>query len=135
MVKLSNFENKLKVFFRYLLGVIFLISGISKIISPENFINEIGRSIFFSSSLDTIIAYTIILAEITLALLIFFKFNKWVLNLTILTLVIFCCYLVYKIISHDNSDCGCFGNFIYQSNLSALNQDIFLIIISVYLYE
>ena len=135
MAKLSNFENKLKVFFRYLLGIIFLVSGISKLIEPENFINEIGRLIFFSSSLDTIIAYAIILAEITLALLILFKFNKWVLNLTIFTLILFSCYLGYKIISQDNSDCGCFGNFIYHSNLSALTQDIFLITLSVYLYE
>ena len=40
------------------------------------------------------------------------------------------CYLGYKVITHDNSDCGCFGNLICRSNSSALIQDLFLLIIT-----
>lgn len=54
MIKLSNFENILQIFFRYLLCIIFLVSGISELIEPENFINGIGRLIFFSSKIDII---------------------------------------------------------------------------------
>lgn len=128
-------EKTLKFFLRLLLGLVFIVSGISKLISPDNFISEVDKLNFLSSAFTQPAVYIFILLELILALFILFKPNNKVLGVTIAIMVIFCCYLGYKIFIGDAGDCGCFGNFIYRSNMSALIQDIFILMTAVYLYE
>ena len=128
-------EKSLKNVLRIFLGLVFLVSGISKLLGPENFIKEVDKVNFLFSFLTIPVAYGFICLEIILGLLLIFKFNKKVLIITTAVVAVLSCYLGFKVIIHDSSDCGCFGNFIYRSNLSALIQDLFLLIIAVYLYE
>ena len=124
-----------KIFLRLILGLVFLVSGISKLLGPENFIKEIDKINFLGITVSHAAAYGFILFELVLGVLLIFRFNKRVLVVTTATIVVLSCYLGFKVIIHDNSDCGCFGNFIYRSNMSALIQDILLLIAAVYLYE
>ena len=125
----------LKLVLRIFLGAVFLISGISKLLGPENFIKEVDKINFLFSPITKPAAYGFILLELILGILLIFKFNKKVLITTTAVVAVLSFYLGYKVITHDTSDCGCFGNFIYRSNMSALTQDLFMLIIVVYLYE
>ena len=128
-------ENNLKKILRILLGLVFIVSGISKLLGPENFIKEVDKLNVIAPFLTKPASYSFILFELVIGCLLIFKFSNKVLIVTTVTVVILSCYLGFKVITHDSSDCGCFGNFIYRSNLSALIQDMFLLIIAVYLYE
>ena len=128
-------ETTLEYFLKLLLGLVFIVSGISKLISPQNFIREVDKINLLDSTITQPAVYIFILLELILAFFILFKMNNKVLVVTIVAMVIFCSYLGYKIFIDDGSDCGCFGNLIYRSNLSALIQDIFILMTAVYLYE
>ena len=135
MVKNILNEKNLKTVLRILLGLVFIVSGVSKLIGPENFIKEVDKINFLFAFLTIPAAYGFILLELILGLLLIFKFNEKVLMTTTAVIIVLSCYLGYKVITHDTSDCGCFGNFIYRSILSALIQDVYLLFITVYLYE
>ena len=128
-------EKNFKTFLRIFLGIVFLVSGVSKLLGPENFIKEVDKVNFLFSFLTTPAAYGFIFLELILGLLLIFKFNKKVLITTTAFVTVLSCYLGFKVLTHDTSDCGCFGNFIYRSNMSALIQDLFMLIVSVSLYD
>ena len=128
-------EKNLKTILRIFLGLVFIVSGMSKLLGPENFIKEIDKINFLAAFLTKPAAYTFILFELVLGCLLIFKFSNRVLIVTTVTVVILSCYLGFKVLIHDSSDCGCFGNFIYRSNLSALLQDIILLSIIIFTYS
>jgi hypothetical protein len=117
------------------LGLLFLVSGISKLISPANFIKEVGKINFLFPALTVPAAYGFILVEPVLAFFLIFKRSNRVLMVTVLLIVLFCIYLGYKVMVNDTSNCGCFGNLVYRSNISALIQDLFMLMAAVYLLE
>lgn len=117
------------------LGVLFLVSGISKLISPVNFVQEVGKINFLFPALTVPAVYGFILMEFLLAFFLIFKRSNRVLMFTIMLILLFCVYLGYKVAVNDTSDCGCFGNLIYRSNISALIQDLFMLMAAVYLLE
>lgn len=51
MADFPKIERYAKIFFRYLLGIVFVVSGISKLIAPENFIQEIGKLFYFHTNI------------------------------------------------------------------------------------
>ena len=128
-------EKNFKTFLRIFLGLVFIVSGVSKLLGPENFIKEVDKVNFLFSFLTTPAAYGFILLELILGLLLIFKFNKKVLISTTVFVAVLSCYLGFKVLTHDSSDCGCFGNFIYRSNMSALIQDMMMLGISIYLFD
>ena len=117
------------------LGLLFLISAISKLISPENFIKEVDKINFLSRALTEPAVYGFILVELVLGFFLIFKRSSRVLMFTILLILLFCLYLGYKVAVNDTSDCGCFGNLIYRGNIIALIQDLFMLMAAVYLLE
>lgn len=128
-------SRKLHLLLRIIISIIFIFSAISKLAGPENFLKEVGKLSFFSPSLDVFIGYSFIIFEFILGILLLFKFNNKTLLLVGITVFLLSCYLGYKVITNDVSDCGCFGNYIYRSNFSAFIQDLFILITLVYLYE
>lgn len=128
-------EEKVKQVLRFILGLVFVVSAITKAAGPELFLREVDRLSFFTAALDRPIAYAFILFEFVLGWLIIFRCGNRVLFISGLTIFILSLYLAYKVLTNDTSDCGCFGNFIYRSNLSALVQDLLLLTGVVYLHE
>jgi uncharacterized membrane protein YphA (DoxX/SURF4 family) len=117
------------------LGLLFLVSGISKLISPVNFIKEVEKINFLFPALTVPAVYGFILVELVLAFFLIFKRSNRVLMFTIMLILFFCVYLGCKVVVNDTSDCGCFGNIIYRSNIFALIQDLFILMTAVYLLE
>lgn len=115
------------------LGVLFLGSGIAKLISPVNFVKEVEKINFLSPTLTDPAVYGFIVVELVLAFFLIFKRSNRVLMFTIVLISLFCVYLGYKVAVNDTSDCGCFGNIIYRGNVAALIQDLFMLMAAVYL--
>jgi|GEM_PF-3130025 len=128
-------ERFVKWALRVLLAGVFLFSGVSKLLAPERFLTEVGRLNFLGAGWDAPLAYGFIAFEFILGILLLFKFSNPVLLVTGGTVLLLSCYLAYKVIVRDPSDCGCFGNLVYRSNLSALVQDLVMIVAVVVLYE
>ena len=108
-------EKNIKTVLRIFLGLVFIVSGVSKLVGTENFIKEVDSINVIASFLTKPAAYGFILIELVLGALLIFKFSNKVLIVTTITVVILSCYLGFKVITHDTSDCGCFGNFVYPS--------------------
>jgi len=126
-------EKNFKLAVKIVLGLVFIVSGISKLIDPELLTIQLEGFKFLNPFVIEIIAYSLILFEMILGALILFKTNRKVLFTTVVTLTVFSLFLMYKIITHDQSLCGCFGNFILASNHQELTQNLILLAMGVYL--
>ena len=126
-------EKNFKFAVKIILGLVFIVSGISKLFAHDLLTIQLEGFKFLNPVVIEIIAYSLILFEIILGALILFKTNRKVLFTTVGTLTVFSLFLTYKIITHDQSLCGCFGNFILASNHQELTQDLVLLLGAVYL--
>ena len=103
---------KIKHALRIILGIIFIFSALGKLVGPSVFLNEVGKISFLPASSDVFIGYAFILFECILGFLIIFHCNKATLLVTAILVLLFTLYLGYKVVTHDSSDCGCFGVFL-----------------------
>ena len=126
-------EKNFKFAVKIILGLVFIISGISKLFAHDLLTIQLEGFKFLNPIIIEIIAYSLILFEMILGALILFKTNRIVLFTTVGTLTVFSLFLTYKIITHDQSLCGCFGNFILASNHQELSQDLVMLLGAVYL--
>ncbi len=133
MIRKLFTESSIKNAIRIIIGFIFIIAGVSKLVSPNTLIYEIEKLDYFHPVLVLILTYVLILFELFLGIFLLLKFNKKNTIITIAVLTFFCAYLSYKIIINDTSTCGCLGNFIAITNVQALIKDIFLLIGAIYL--
>jgi len=126
-------EKNFKFAIKIVLGLVFIVSGISKLFAHDLLIIQLEGFKFLNPIVIEVIAYVLILFEMILGALILFKTNRKVLFTTVGTLTVFSLFLAYKIITHDQSLCGCFGNFILASNHQELTQDLVLLLGAIYL--
>lgn len=126
-------ERKIKLVVRIILGAVFIIAGISKLVDPKLFIRSLQSIIPFSDMYIILFTYVFILFEIILGLIIIFYINRKILLITISTISVLCIYLMYKIYINDNSFCGCFGNVLVLSNKIEFVNNLILLMISIYL--
>jgi len=126
-------EKNFKLAVKIVLGLVFIVSGISKLIDPELLTIQLEGFKFLNPVTIEVIAYLLILFEMILGALILLKTNRKVLFTAVGTLTVFSLFLAYKIITHDPSACGCFGNFINVSNHQELTQDLVLLLGTIYL--
>lgn len=125
---------KLITIVKFILGMFFIIGGVSKIISPESFISAVR---FFLS--DSLLANTVLILlpiteifigiDLTLrkyAMLDFFVITIGVLSITI---------IVYLNSPPSNLACGCLGNFIHERfDTPYYIKNIFVFLISYFLF-
>ncbi|MBN2416531.1 DoxX family membrane protein [bacterium] len=128
-------EKYLKQGLRILLGLVFVVSALTKLVGPVSFIHAIGKINFFASSTDSVFAYIFIIFELSVGVLLIIKYHHMTLIIASLMLIVFSCYLGFKLITNDTSDCGCFGDLLPQSNLISLSKNFILLIMAVYIYE
>lgn len=114
-------------------GLVFLLSGYSKLFPIEPFEYQLVELGIVNWQLSLILARLIIGFEFYIgALLILnYRLKSFTSRITIFTLFIFSIQLIYILITKGNTtDCGCFGQFFPMTPMQALLKNIILLVIS-----
>lgn len=130
--------NLIKEFFahslRVLLGLLFIASGLLKLIPIEpfelNFI-DLGVANWFTAP---IIARGLIGFELLLGVFLIFNLamNKFTIKATYSILIFFTFYLVYQILTTGNKgNCGCFGTFLQMTPLESIYKNIAMLTVLI----
>jgi len=122
---------------KYLLGLLFLVSGVAKLFPIESFELTLVSQKIVGWDLAPYLSRCVIAFELFLGFS-FFQDNfirKFSLPVSFMLLVVFNIHLIYSIaigVSSDN--CGCFGELLPMTSLEALIKNIFLMGIIIYLF-
>lgn len=132
-------KNKIFFALRVLMGIVFIVSAYSKIISPGLIeIILIDHGITGSREAAAIVARVLIGFELAIGLLFFqpFSIKKIVIPSSFIFLVGFTIYLGYTaIILNDTQNCGCFGEMIKMSPVESIIKNIALIGLLLLLFK
>jgi len=118
-VKRKTLLNYFNIFIIYILALVLLFAGVSKIIAPSSLINHLTSAFGFLPGTVIISIVSILpLIEIGLGLLLIsslYKENlkskrKIILLITAFLFGLFLLYSIYGYIIGLKNDCGCFGN-------------------------
>jgi hypothetical protein len=125
------------IIIRVLLGATFLISGLAKLYSIEEFELSIMETGLFNWTSALLLSRIIISSEIILGLAIIFKiYFRLSLILSILILIVFSFYLGYLIFFKPLiEDCGCFGDLIKMSPETSLIKNSIMVALSFLLLK
>lgn len=125
----SRFYTIAKNILRILLGVLFILTAVLKLIGIDNFEVYIFSFNIFSFTLSTLIARAVIAAEFILGGLliskIFYKQAWW---LTMTMLAGFTLLLIYIAIFRNDENCHCFGELIQLDPISSIIKNIIMAI-------
>ncbi|MCX6169233.1 MAG: hypothetical protein NTX65_07835 [Ignavibacteriales bacterium] len=132
-------KSKLLFVLRLIIGLVFIISAYSKLISPGLIeIILIDHGIAGTREAAAILVRVLIGIEFGLGLLFFqpFSMKRIVIPVSFLFLLGFTSYLVYTgFILHDTQNCGCFGEMIKMSPLESIIKNVVLIGLLVLLFR
>lgn len=130
-------KNALILIFKYLLGLLFLVSGIAKLFPIESFELTLVSQKIVGWELAPYLSRCVIAFELFLGFS-FFQDNfikKFSLPASFLLLLIFNIHLIYTIAIGDSAkNCGCFGEILPMTSVEALVKNIFLMVIIIYLF-
>lgn len=122
---------KIENFILFLIGLIFIVSGVSKSLNSYEFINKL---ISYKLGYLSYIAPLISNLEIYLGLTFIFKINvRLSLLISVFIIVVFSIIYVYGNYYLGIFDCGCFGDFIILTPFQTLLKNFLLTIAFVYL--
>lgn len=93
-----------------LIGMLFFISGISKIFNFNAFTDSIKKFLPFLSDYLLFVGFLVITLEIFLGTMLFFRKRlKTIIMVLLLLLCLFIGVLIQNILLNNNIDCNCFG--------------------------
>lgn len=122
--------QRIALVLRVLTGLLFIFSGITKLFPIEAFeLNFVSQGIS-GWTMASVLARFLIIFEIFLGLGLLQRtlLRKFFIPATIGLLLVFCVYLCYSIfILGETENCGCFGNILPMSPISALIKNIVMI--------
>lgn len=119
------------------LGVVFLLSGIGKLLDINQFIWLIRDFGIESAFLAGFLARGLIALELVLGLFLIFQFalRRFTLPLVALTLILFSAYLFYLMSRQGaEADCGCFGALGEMGTLAALIKNGIMMLAAIGLF-
>ena len=126
----------MKIFLRILIGLFFIISGISKLSSMEGFELYIYSFGLASFDLCSYFARLLIAAETAIGLcLVFRTFYREARWLTLLSLLGFSVFLVWRMALGDSESCHCMGELVDMNPLQSLVKNLVLIGIVAFLWK
>jgi len=137
MIMMMN-KNTISNFLRAILGIIFLMSAISKMVASGLFeITILEQGVFTSRIIIAYLSRFLIIMELFLGLAMFqsFYLKKIILPLSIFILFSFTILLSFSAFAGDTNNCGCFGEVLKMSPLQAIIKNIFLIIIGIVIFR
>lgn len=131
-------EDRKLLFIRVIVGIVFILSAISKLKSPGLFeITLIDQGFTADRMIAAYLSRILISLElfIGIAFLQPFLLKKIVAPLTIFMLTAFSIYLLYLLIfAADTENCGCFGELVKMSPLESLLKNVVLIGLVLYFF-
>ena len=93
-----------------ILGIVFIFSGITKVIDLNKFAEALVNFKLLNDNLINIVKYTLPLIEITLGIFIIFNFHSSLPTIiSSLMLSLFTALIVVKLFEGEEISCGCFG--------------------------
>lgn len=131
---------------RYLVGGLFIFSGLIKINDPvgtqiklEEYFTVFAIDIapFFNSLKPASLIFSVVLstAEIVLGLALLLKYRKKLTTTLLLVLIVFFTFLTfYSAYFNKVTDCGCFGDAIKLTPWESFTKDIILLVLIVVLF-
>ncbi|MCF8239972.1 MAG: DoxX family membrane protein [Melioribacteraceae bacterium] len=130
---LTNY--KLHLVLRYLIGLVFVFSGIEKIISPEHFAVSIINYKMFPTEIVNIIAITLPWLELIVGILLIFglyvRENALIVNAMLL---LFTIMVLVALLRGLDIDCGCFGTLDHQKvGIQKITENLLLLISGIIL--
>lgn len=132
----EKLKQKLYVISYYLIAVVLLVSGISKILNPENLLNTLNTTLtFLGGNILILIATVLPVLEIALGLMLLLKTKvKKTLIATVILFAAFFLFSIYGTIKGFDVDCGCFGSSTSsQFGIEMIIRNLSLTIISIVL--
>lgn len=123
----ASYMKLAKEIVRVLIGLVFITSAVLKLISVDAFEIYIFSHQWFSLSVSSILARTIISVEALLGLLLIvrweFKTLRWIAAFILLS---FSLLLLWKIMQHDTENCQCFGSALPMTPATSLWKNVVL---------
>ena len=128
----SKKMNKFKFILPYLLGVVFIASGLAKLISVDFFEQFLYSFKILNLDFAIILARLIIGFELIIGLLFLLRiYIKPVSYITLALLFVFTGFIVFLEINKSTDDCYCFGTLFQLSNTLSIIKNILLSIIVI----
>ena len=118
-----------KVLSSKVVGGVFIIAAILKLISIDEFEIYIYSFNLLSFFLTTFVSRIIIAGEFVLGLFLILGINyKFTWRTTFITLILFTLFLIYVAIFRQDSNCHCFGELIQLNPLESIIKNLILIV-------
>lgn len=122
---------------KYLLVLILLVSGISKIIDPEFALEVLKAFNLFNESINIFIISILPILEIILAVMLLLNYKIRFTNIS--TIILFFTFFVISIWGYLlglDKDCGCFGELIESSfGISMIIRNFFLLLLTFIVFR
>jgi hypothetical protein len=119
-----------------LLGVLFLVSALTKLIDIDKFELYVYSFDILSLGLSYIAARLVIGFELLLGIALLANiYNKYIIRVTLLTLVAFTLFLVYVVLIGRTDNCHCFGEFVAFDPVESIIKNIVFIISTLFCYN
>lgn len=106
-------RNPLASISKIILGIVFLLSGIGKLLDLSMAVISVDRFKLLPASLSPAATYLLVFVEITLGLILIIKKQpKFFAAATLALLTVFSIGVSFSILRGQSFDCGCFGSLI-----------------------
>lgn len=129
-------NNKLNITIRFLVGLVFIISSIFKLLSIDSF--EIYIYSFGILSLNTAFLFARFIISLELLagiLLIIGSYLQKVTLVSIIVLFIFSVFIGFLLLTNNQEHCHCFGDVIEISHVNSILKNIVLIAFLIIIYQ
>lgn len=128
----SKFFKKLNPIIRIILGLLFILSSVSKLYVFNDFVFYINEFLLWNSFWSLIIASIVIAVELSIGILLLFEFYlKYSLMLSMIILLFFSIFLIYLWFYLPDTECFCFGKLNIFNNLGlAITKNVILILLT-----
>ena len=134
----KHLTDKINLFLQIIIGILFIFSAVSKLFPVEAFDFTLVSKGITTWQIAPYLSRIIIAIELTIGVsfLIGKNLKKLFIPAAFILLLIFSIHLTFQIFKNGNAgNCGCFGQLLPMSNLSALIKNFILLLILIYLYK
>lgn len=129
-------------FVRFLVGILFIISGLIKLNDPvgfsfklEEYFSEPVLNLPFLEPFALYLAVIVCVVEVVLGVMLLVGYKKkWTLWLLLAMLIFFGFLTFYSAYYNKVTDCGCFGDAIKFTPWQSFGKDIFLLVLTLILF-